>query len=274
MTRPLKDYIDSFGHMGKIWHKDGRESGGDSAQRWGMYHSGMKFLEKYQIEVSSKYTDGPESYEVGLCGLFDEKKGWRRHPDEKAWYGDFDRMSRDQMIPNIVALGLHKCWSVLWITFWHHLIYRGLLLMTNTRRNGSTPENHGQPVWPQDPLSKKFNYDWKLPDFTLFEFWGLYIRALPKWIGVFFYPILLISDLMTLGGGLIRNHNDDKDVLNHCIISVNATVNLPTPIIWLANKLTNWDLMARKLRQYFNPDDAFGDPPLHKIWVPLVRRLK
>jgi hypothetical protein len=272
--RPLKDYVDSYGMLGKIWHSKGQLSGGDSAQRMGMWASGLKFLKKYKINVRDVYTDGPQNYEDALCGLFDKKKGWRRHPDEKAWYGDFDRMSRDQIIPNIVALGLFKCWSVLWITFWHHLIYRGLLLMTNTRRNGATKENHGQPKYPTDPLSEKYDYSWKLPDITLFEFWGLYIRALPKWIGVFFYPILLISDLMTLGGGLIRNNNRDMDVLNHCIISVNATANLPTPFIWLANKLTNWDLMAKKLSIYFNEDEAWGDPPLHRIWIPLIMRLK
>ena len=66
MGKPLRDYLDSFGMLGKIWHKDGRESGGDSAQRMGMYHSGMKFLDHYDIKASPAYTDGPNSVEDSI----------------------------------------------------------------------------------------------------------------------------------------------------------------------------------------------------------------
>lgn len=266
MSYPLKSYIDSHKLLGKSWHATGKDSGGDSAQRMGMYHSGIYFLNLLQIDVPSEYIDGPGAFEDSISRLFSPKGYWRRHSDENRWYGSWDRMSRDQITSILVCLGLNKKWSVLARTFFRHLFFRGLLFMTNTRRNGSTAQNNGEEYSP----GKFRDYSWKLPDLTLFENWSLYIRCLPKPFGFLGYLVLLLADLQTLVGGLIRNKNDDKDVLNHCIISVNATVNYPTPIIYLANRLTNWDLMAEKMERYFDPTE----PPLHKIWIPLIKELK
>lgn len=260
-------HVDSHGMLGKIWHSESRESGGDSAQRMGMFHSGLKFSNYYKIPAQYRYADGPKSFEDSISGLFRQNGTWRRHPDEKRWYGDWDRMSRDQMIPIIVALGCEKRYGVLTKTFLNHLICRGLLFMTNTRRNWATPANHKTP----DPDGDLYNYDYKMPDVTLFEFWALYLRALPFHLGYIGLPVLLVADIFTAIGGLIRNKNKDKDVLNHCIIAVNATVNCPTPISWLGNKLTDWALMAKKLTQYFKP--VTGDPPLDKLWIPIIEKL-
>ncbi len=265
MHKPLNYYVDSYNMLTKVTGPSNPKDGGDSAQRIGMFFSGVKLLDHFDLVVPSEYVDGLQSYEDSISGLYNRYGVWRRHPDENRWYGEFDRMSRDQSIGIIVSLGLYKKWSVLLLTFLNHLLLRGLLFMTNTRKNGSTKENDGEEYSP----GKLRNYSWKLPDPTFLEYWGLYIRCLPKSLGVILYPVLLLADTITLIGGLVRNKNDDNDVLNHCIVSVNASVNLPTPVSRLANKLTDWDKMEDKLNKYF--DDT--EPPLHKIWIPLIKQL-
>ena len=104
MRKSLKYYIDEFGMITKVHGNPQWFDGGDSAHRWGYFHAGIKFLEKYGIEVDPRYTEGPESFEDGLQSIHSGYGTFRRHSDTKRWYGAYDRFSRDQFFSVAISM--------------------------------------------------------------------------------------------------------------------------------------------------------------------------
>lgn len=214
---------------------------GDTAQREGMYAVGIELLYRLGKCHADEYEFTRVRYAEVLNRLTDTwNEGFlKRYPDPTYWGGLSDRFSRDQAIPNVVAMGFMNK-KRLSKFFWGHLKYRALLFMTNTRNNWAWP--------PGDPRYDEKEYRWKLPDVTAFSFWALYIRAFRN---VFFYPVLLVFDLEMLISVLVKcfMYGRDKtknDDLNLQIELLQAKVSMPTPLSSLAM------MIYKKCRPYPN----------------------
>lgn len=174
-----------------------------------------------------------------------------RHPDTSKWWGQPDRMSRDQLIPIL-------CWAIMQDKADHNLIKkifishlkRGLLFAWNTRKNGviDTP--------------------WKMPDVTSLEIWGLWLRIF-KPVG---YQLLLpLCDLETLVNAVIWKFKPETNQLtrNHMLVCL-AQRSKPSVVSWIVNKINNYpDLVARWERNVkavgeYPTDDLFKQKLLGK----------
>lgn len=118
----------------------------------------------------------------------------RRHPDARHWYGQYNRMSRDQM-HWMIALALAD--ETAFRAFIHNWSRRAFLFGTNTQGNSD------------------FDNKIKLPDFTGPGLWAYSIRCIaiskgapvPKWLK----PVLTLMDLEMLANSLIRVYWYGKD---------------------------------------------------------------
>lgn len=214
---------------------------GDSAQREGMYAIGIELLHRLGKCSDEEYDFTKVRYEEVLSRLSDPwNDGFiRRYPDPAYWGGQSDRLSRDQAIPNVVAMGFMNR-KRLSAFFWGHLKSRALLFMTNTRNNWAWP--------PGDPRYDEQAYKWKLPDVTLFSFWGLYVRAFNSKL---LYPLLWLFDLEMLGSVLVKCFIYGRDKTN------NDDVNLQVELLQaMAVMPTLWSKLAafiyKKCRPYPN----------------------
>ena len=199
--------------------------GGDTAQREGSFALCIALLHDLDQCEGSELLDMADRYAKVLTLLNDPNhKGWlRRWPDPSYWGGQSDRFSRDQAIPNVIAMGEMGQRKALKAFILNHL-KRALLFSTNTRINAALP---GTPA-----------YAWKLPDLTVLGFWSLYIRAFRAWA---LYPLLLAFDLDFVVSAAIKvliygkdsTNNDDINLIN-CILQAEHA--MPTP--W--SKLAKW----------------------------------
>lgn len=168
-----------------------------------------------------------------------------RHPDSTQWYGRPKRFSRDQLISFICGLIIQENPWLLKRLFKQHA-KRGFLTAWNTMRNFvyETEEEHklkSTPDVPWDP-------SWKFPDPTLFEVWGLWIRAMHAW---YLYPLLFIFDLETLGGALTwRWIRTDRVCRNHLLVLHVTRYRYPTPVSWLARKVTPVDDLIQRWSEH------------------------
>lgn len=263
----------------EIRDNKGWVDGGDTCQRMGMYHAGLeaykmiygqaKFDKFVKEHGFLNYSDSAWKLSLLRLECKDQPGVYKRHDDTDFWYSDCDRMSRDQSFPLVAAMGFKRATSALWRFFKAHL-GRGMLLTTNSRRNGSTALNHGQKFnrnaeplseWekkvldekiPMAPVKKGYrNYNWKLPDITGPSFWVLYIRGFRIWL---LYPLLCILDLEFLINSLIIKYNkDDNDTINHSVECIHTSLIMPTPITWFTNKYINSAKdLNRRSNIYFN----------------------
>lgn len=231
--------------------------GGDSANRTMAYYIGKKLL-------NENISDSVVRDVLNHLECPNSRGNYRRHPDSLFWYSDCDRMSRDQSIPVVVGMGIFNQKKHLRDFFLRHL-FRGLLFTTNTRRNGTTKENHGQSYG----NGKVRNYNWKLPDFTGPEFWSLYIRAAKLKI---LYPLLLIFDFFLLISSIVtKKQKDKKDVINHTISCVNAGHTMPTPFSYIANKYVNDPKdLAKRMYEFYDHPKILQDIPM--IWEKVCHK--
>lgn len=240
----IKDWLDPRYNL--ITQPPPYYDGGDTAQRCGMYAVGIELLYRLGKCDDQEYEFTKTRYEEVLQRLSDPwNPGFiRRYPDAYYWGGQSDRLSRDQAIPNVVAMGFMNR-KRLSAFFWGHLKSRALLFMTNTRNNWAWPPGH--------PEYNEKDYKWKLPDVTLFSFWALYVRAYKNRL---LYPLLCVFDVELLGSvlakcflyGRDKTKNDD---LNLQIELLQSKVVMPTPLSMLAM------LIYRKCRPYpANPGTA------------------
>ncbi len=180
------------------------EDPGDSVQR--------SFMRSFIIGLSgSKKT---RFLELCLVSYREDKFPWRymRHPSP-GWWSDLDRGSRDQLTSVLCALSIYGYWQDILKMLWPHILRLGFFY--NTRRNGSTRDNHGE-VYRSDGTVR--NYNWKLPDIAGFEFLGLYVRGLRLYP---LYPLLILSDVETLISSIIWRYfrKDETDILNYLIVT-------------------------------------------------------
>jgi hypothetical protein len=229
---------------------------GDTAQREGMFMIAVEVLHKIG-ECSTEERDFVRARYKRVLDLLNDPNNpglIRRFANAPYWGSDSDRLSRDQATPNVIAMGLASR-EHLRKFFWAHLKHGWLLITNNTRRNGATAENHGE-KWYEfaEPLKwhhrlvlkwripildvpKGYrNYNWKLPDLTVLDFHGLYLRAFGYKVA---WPLLLITDLALLGGSYSKVYSYGKDAessddLNHLVSMYQAKMVMPTPLSWLA----------------------------------------
>lgn len=204
---------------------------GDTAQREGMFAFAAHILHKLGKMDQAEYDFCKDRYVKVISLLNDPNHNGliRRYPDPTYWGGLSDRLSRDQSVPNVIAMGFLSR-DKLKDFFFAHLKYRALLFLTNTRNNWAWP--------PGDARYNANDYKWKLPDLTLGSFHAMYIRSFNcKWL----YPLLYILDLDLLGSAIIKvafyakdaTNNDD---LNHLMVQYQADLVMPT--LW--SKIAKW----------------------------------
>jgi hypothetical protein len=186
---------------------------------------------------------------------------WRRAPDFGFWYSDWNRMSRDQTVPLLILMG-EKCLygKLAWYLFGH--LIRLMLFTHNTRKNFQyrTLEEHLVKSTPD----VKWDYSWKLPDVTGPEFWALEIRAMPKPIRMALWPLLCVLDLETFAGSIVRRwlRPENNDVINHTLVLINGRRRCPTPLMYLARKITPRSFLQPRLDSFFSEP---GEPSLNTM---------
>lgn len=246
--------------------------GGDSCHFVGIFHylyraypelkSRQEFAGNMGIRLAQAYH---------LLSVKSKYGGFKRHPDTRYWYGANNVMSRDQLTPMLCALAVSQNKVYLrWQLLSH--VRRALLFTTNTRKNGSSATNHGQKFksaakplrWyhklvlkykiPLIPVPDGYrNYNWKLPDITLFDIWGIYIRGLQFKV---LYPLLYAADIQTLINGiLLLKRPDDMDVANFFLKHSLSRKLMPTIISAITQRyiLPKLNLSARVAFNYYRP---------------------
>jgi len=247
-----KEYTDDWGMIVTL-----EQDGGDSAFFMGHYYS----LKMLSLDPVAQYHTKKiliKDYDNAQFKL--QKKGLaRRHPDESKWYGDFDRMSRDQSIPFLISMFIMEQIYGPWEFFKAHL-KRGLLFTTNTRRNGASLQNHGE-VYKNDKMGKpvKRNYNRKLPDLCGPNFWSIYIRGFRAYP---FWPVLCCLDLFLLGSVISFNIKPREPNQLLLLLAFSRT-RLPTPLSFVAWRVLNKNKARDELKKYWF-DKSHGG----KLWRP------
>src|SRR5574337_1104454 len=126
----LNGNIDSFGVITQ--NANDSWDGGDTTQREGMFLCAMKYHYDAGRIGYQDWSDMANRYRNVIARLdYDAAWSLRRHPDLTKWYGDPDRMSRDQLTSNLCALGYCDKKELRWLLFRHAM--RAMLFTTNTR---------------------------------------------------------------------------------------------------------------------------------------------
>jgi hypothetical protein len=238
-VKKLSDYIDSYGMIVTTDTYDG----GDSCAH------GCAIL--YAAAVTGTPSLNPWQYVSNL----EKSPGlYVRHPDPAKWYSRTNTFSRDQMTPLLALLGLLKDKKRLWQIFVRHL-YHVLLFSWNTRRNDSYPDEH-----------TGVSYAWKIPDLTIMDTWGVYIRGFRLWP---LYPLLLICDLPTLVGSLIyrMKWSDSTIQMNHIVMVDFANRIMATPVSWIAKKIYGKEIPKAALIASWG---VWWQPPVDEYLTRLI----
>lgn len=275
---PIEKYYDKSGLIGNYDPPGTRDHNGDFVGPEGWVEGGdtLQRMAMLTLLLAVRHTEGVESNAIKWLDMLETSPGlYVRHPDKKYWYSDDNRMSRDQCFPLIICLGALGFKRRLFNFFIRHLMLRGGLFTTNTRRNHATKENHGTTRYtnpaplrwyhklilklriPFLPVPEDYkNYNWKLPDFTGLSFWGAYIRGFGLW---WLYPLLCVLDLEFFINSIIKRFKNDHHVINHIVEATYNSYKYPTPLSWVANKFINDDEdMIKRMRDYFAPDRSPG----------------
>lgn len=261
----LKPNIDSFGVITQ--NANDSWDGGDTIQREGMFLFAMAIHLKAGRITPQDYIAMVDRYRSIISKLNDNGWSLRRHPDPTKWYHDTNRMSRDQWVPNIVSLGIVNR-GLLWKMAFEHLLRFGLFT-TNTRENGAIQDNNPpMSLWQRIKYAVGLynpgvpTYAWKLPDITDPSIWGAIIRGLDLKI---LWPLLLLSDLVLLGGALMMRYGNPSDDQNtYQMLILQSHFCMSTPISKLAMWIYKKTNPMNALNAYFAP--ANDGPAMNKIY--------
>ena len=124
------------------------------------------------------------------------------------------------------------------------------------------------------------NYSWKIPDPTLWGFWGHYIRGF--WLGWLLYPLLMIFDIDLVVRAISKlkygkNPNNSDDI-NFIVSLIYAQRRMPTPLGWLAKIIYRHRPLTHAggtsgaqsaLDYYF----SFDGPKFNEVYRSLVEKL-
>jgi len=262
----MDDYIDK---LGMIIHLN-ENAGGDSAQRMG-----MDYIFKYFNEPLIRQINAIKYHILVIKQLFifdvDE---WIRHPDILKWYGRLGTFSRDQMISNIISMGLYSSYYrniYLTLLETENILKKRYWFLWNTKRIGQIEEK------PK-----------KIPDCGGLVLPALFIRALSKknekW-KLYFYDItLFIGSLGRILSGILNPvegsfiqrkilDNVGPDI-NHLLKLKQAQCFYPTIISEVSRKIYfkyRKNAGQPRLKNVTGPQSAFDwyfrkteDPPMNE----------
>lgn len=210
--------------LGLIVQKDG--DGGDTAHRMGW----LAVAQAAGVAANSfpevcEYRTAVRQY------LRDEQLRWRRHPSQWNAPSDF---SRDQAIPNIVAMSCFKMDKEL---------------------------EAARAQW----YDKLPNGDWSTPMFK-----AALNRATDCPVSTFFGDLQLLVTSFVVAIKIDLNKDDVDNCLNHLQLCLLAALKRPTRLSRLATRLflKDVDVMAA-LRHYFRPASG-GNPELAEVYLPVI----
>ena len=247
-----KTFIDKWGLLDKLSNPDG----GDSGHREGTHFSllGMMRGSPHQFGIGApsleRYNNVMEKIHC-YDGII------LRHcnPDYDA--SDWDRMSRDQLQPNIIAAGYWSKYELKRLFKGH--LRRGFLFTNNVRRNGATKSNHGG--------TEGRDYSWKLPDLTGPEIWGNFIRATGS---RYLYPLLVIFDIELFVGSILWRYFPKHNIaMNHTLSLLQSMDIMPTPLSWLSGKIMPVEKLIPLIEDHFQDfkmDMRFFGPMFSKAY--------
>lgn len=228
----------------------------------------------HKLFLRPRYSHSPALW---LIDQFESKKYpglWVRHPDPKATKNGFGSYcegnfrgceSRDQMTGKLCLLVAQGAKGALWRSFREHL-KRGLLFANNTIHNGDDPKKLKFSLYKLFFGQKGENY-YKLPDVTGPDIWSLYIRGFRARA---LYPLLLIFDAQLLLTAVLHYFKKDSDIISHVIKVLTAQEIFPTPLGWLATKVTSQDHVLIKLMKYWC--GWRQQPGMYKLYVPWIEK--
>jgi hypothetical protein len=274
----LKPNIDSFGVITQ--NANDSWDGGDTSQREGMYMLAMDIHFLAGRITTREFADTVNRYD-GIVDQLNFDNGWslRRHPDPSKWYHDPNRMSRDQLVPNIVCIGAHNRSLLVKMILKNYL--RLGLFSTNTRENGSyKTDNPPMGLWQKIQYAVGLynpgipSYAWKLPDIMDPSIWGAYIRGL-NWKVL--WPVLLVTDLMLLGGALLTYYKTKKgtasnDQNTQQMLLLQSHFIMTTPASWLAMRIYKRTNPMGALNSYFAP--STNGPAMNLIYEEIWADIK
>ena len=72
-------------------------------------------------------------------------------------------------------------------------------------------------------------------------------------LGYMLYPLVMLFDLETLFSSIFHRMgwSNGDDVANHCAICIYGMQRIPTPIMYLANKINSYEDMMAKHKSYW-----------------------
>ena len=226
-----------------IVQKDG--DGGDTAQRMGLYHSFLQMRAMLGISNETLPFSSRFDYLDAIIKLQQSPGIWRRHPDQ---WNDPSDFSRDQMVPNVVAMGFCEATQALKATSLAFL-KRGFLFCQN-----------------KDIVSPQL-----LASFIRAWFWSLSSFLVILW------PLLVVLDVFLLFDVILRiivkffDSNNVGDDLNTTLLVLQAEHSLPTPLSWLARKLYGFlpGGVVESFQWYFRPGTG-ANAELAEIAKPVI----
>lgn len=249
---------DKHNIIGQI-QNGGWVEGGDSAAFFGHWLSlgkdehwtGDRYAEEFEVEpgcyVRNPYPDT-------------SKEGWASFSN-----GVYDGvLSRDQLTGVLHVLCMHKKRKHI-LRFMWACAKRGFIFTNNTLKNGSDPrygfiEKPGILFFLKCIIQKQPGRKW--PDMILWDIWAMMIRGLFPYT-IILYPLLIIFDLHTIIGALLvarESVEEDDDVISHvgkCLVGMKI---MPTPTMWIANRINSADDIMNKLERYINTSTAMCLP--------------
>lgn len=221
--------------------------GGDVPHRTGHFHFLIEANKSIgnPLDFGRYGTDSFYKYQMGQLesrwGSYCRypKKEYNLEPDHYYNGGVYSGvMSRDQSTALLIAAGMKKDYNRVLRMMATHACR--LFLWTQKSRKFLSP-NEGDSVW-------------RMPDFTFLEFFALYLRGLPI-LGYLLYPLLMVCDLETLLGSIFRRYSkagkSNDDVANHVSICLYGMLRIPTPVMYLANKINSFELMNNHQQMYW-----------------------
>lgn len=219
--------------------------GGDTAQRMGLYHSFLQMRGMMKVTNDRLPFSTCLDYMAAIEKLQAVPGIWRRHPSQWCSVEDF---SRDQTVPNIIAMGFCDAEASLKATT-KAFAKRGFLFCQN-----------------KDIVSPQL-----LASFIRSWFWSISNFAGFLWPLVFLLDFFLVLDVILRIFNKFIDKDNVGDDLNTTLLVLQAEHSLPTPLSWLARKLYGFLPLGvnHSFSHYFRAETG-GNPELAEIAKPVI----
>lgn len=253
---------------------------GDTLRVEGSYQLAIRLRARSKIEVDSWPKASHLDYMESIAKMQIEPGIFVRHPHpNQEWHKDPSETSRDQMTPNICAMGYAQCEASL-KEFTKQMRKRWFVKFQN--KDIASPQDWGSMIrsW------------WEIDGLGYFTYAKVALLSI---------PILALGDSQMIFSVLVRlwqardpdNVGDDWNLL---ALILQAQHTMPTPMSWLARKLYKWFRPSNlgkslihsghplephlavsmpiydALRWYTRPGSG-GNPEVAWVYAPLIQRM-